>query len=535
MGTVLAVLVGLPGTVLGDTPSAGDRASVPVAAQIERLVEDAGSELQAFYALRDHRPAWHDRETVAAFAAALHTLDGDGLRPADYRPDALVAGHRQADASEQPGEQARFDLHATRMLMTALEHLQRGKVDPSGLETHWEVPVEAPALDPAAISRAIDGQRFEQAFAEARPSYAPYERLRTGLARYRNIERLGGWEPFPQEPRVLRPGDVDDAVVLLRSRLAVIGELEVMAANVDAFPEARLETPDLRRYDTTLEAAVKRFQRRHLLEVDGIVGPQTRRALNVPVEARIDQIRVNLERSRWLLHGLPETFVLVDIAGYQLRYFRPNGEVWRSRIVVGRPYRRTPSLRSEITHMTVNPSWTIPPTIRRNDVLPEVRRDLGYLWRERIQVLSPSGQPLDPWEVDWDNPGNVVLRQAPGPHNALGKVAIRFPNDHMVYLHDTPSQGLFSRQQRAFSSGCIRVEGVLEFAQLLFDDTDSGRNIHGLIEAGRTRNVSLGEPVPVILHYWTVNPDEDGELAFRPDIYERDEALLRALDRPLAL
>lgn len=203
-------------------------------------------------------------------------------------------------------------------------------------------------------------------------------------------------------------------MALLRERLAVVGELEVMAADTTAFPGAELEAPDPRRYDARLEAAVKRFQRRHLLEPDGIVGRQTRAALNVPVERRIDEIRLNMERARWLLHGLPEAYVLVDIAGYRLSYFRPNGEVWRSRIVVGTPYRHTPSLRSEITHMTVNPTWTIPPTIRREDVLPRVREDLGYLIRENIRVLSPAGEPLDPREIDWANPGNVVLRQGPG-------------------------------------------------------------------------------------------------------------------------
>ncbi|EWH01368.1 L,D-transpeptidase family protein [Halomonas sp. BC04] len=526
-----------------EAPASGREGGDDVSQVITRLVEDKGDALRAFYDARSHRPAWQDGETVAAFAAALHTLDTDGLNPQDYQADGLSAAYRQAyaegdgDGGNDGGSerQARFDLHASQVLLTALTHLQRGKVDPRSIDPDWEIPIAAVELDPAAISRAVDAQRFEQAFAEARPAYAPYERLRAGLARYRILERSGGWESLPSRQRALRPGDSDDDVLLLRERLAMMGEVELMAAAMEVFPGAVLDGPDLRRYDERLEAAVRRFQRRHLLEVDGIVGPQTLAALNVPVEDRIDQIRLNMERARWLLHGLPESFVLVDIAGYRLSYIRPNGEIWRSRIVVGRPYRRTPSLRSEITHLTVNPTWTIPPTILREDVLPAVRRDLGYLWRERIQVLSPSGELLDPWEIDWSRPGNVVLRQSPGPHNALGELVVRFPNDHMVYLHDTPSQGLFAREQRAVSSGCIRVENIDEFAQLLLDDTRSGYDVRAQIERGGTRNVSLAERMPVILHYWTVHPAEDGQLAFRPDIYERDDALLRALDRPLSL
>ncbi|WP_445156953.1 L,D-transpeptidase family protein [Halomonas sp. E14] len=536
MGMLLWLLgsVGASWAEENATPDASVEA--PLAAELARLVASEDVLMQAWYAQRAYRPAWHDGETVAAFTSALHTLDSDGLSPQDYRPEALKAGHRHA-YGEHGSEvlQAQFDLDASRVLLTALTHLQRGKVDPHSLGTGWEVPVEAPDLDLALIARALDAQRFEQVLAAARPPYAPYERLRSGLARYRNIERLGGWPQLPERERALRPGDIDDDVALLRERLAVVGELEVMAADTTAFPGAELEAPDPRRYDARLEAAVKRFQRRHLLEPDGIVGRQTRAALNVPVARRIDEIRLNMERARWLLHGLPEAYVLVDIAGYRLSYFRPNGEVWRSRIVVGTPYRHTPSLRSEITHMTVNPTWTIPPTIRREDVLPRVREDLGYLIRENIRVLSPAGEPLDPREIDWANPGNVVLRQGAGPQNALGQLVVRFPNDHLVYLHDTPAQGLFAREQRAFSSGCIRVENIQQFGQLLSDDTGSGHEVRRLIEAGRTGNVPLAQRMPVILHYWTVHPAEDGELAFRPDIYQRDDVLLRELDRPLAL
>jgi L,D-transpeptidase YcbB len=518
-----------------ESPAETDEAT-GVTAKLARLVGSEEQRLQAFYALRDFRPAWQDVDAVAALTSALHTLESDGLRPADYRPDELRARHRAVNEQQgSPAEQAQYDLFATRMLLTALAHLQRGKVDPKSLDTGWEVPVADPDFSLAAVSSAVDRQRFETLFSEVRPDFVPYERLRSGLVRYRNIERLGGWPRLPERERSLRLGDVSDDVVLLRERLAVIGELEVMVADTDAFPGVELEAPDPRRFDARLEAAVKRFQRRHLLEPDGIVGRQTRAALNVPVERRIDQIRLNMERARWLLHGLPDAFVLVDIAGYRLSYFRPDGEVWRTRVVVGLPYRRTPSLRSEITHMTVNPTWTIPPTIRRNDVLPQIRRDLGYLERENISVLSPSGVRLDPREIDWSNPGNVVLRQGAGPQNALGQLAIRFPNDHLVYLHDTPAQGLFAREQRAFSSGCIRVENIRELAQLLFDDTNSGHDIEARIASGRTHEVSLARRMPVVIHYWTVNPGEDGELSFRPDIYERDDELLRELDRPLVL
>lgn len=536
MGTLLMLLGMVPAAWAQQDAARPADDGTGVADELSRQVTAEKQRVQDFYRLRNYRPAWQEAETVEALASALQTLESDGLTPQDYRLDELTATHRVVyEADSTATAQAEYDLRVTRMMLTALVHLQRGKVDPAVLDTGWEVPVEAPELDLAEILRGVDERQFQRVLTQARPSYAPYQHLREGLERYRDIERLGGWPYLPDRSRALRPGDVDEDVALLRERLAVMGELEVMAADTGAFPDVKLEAPDPHRYDSDLEAAVRRFQRRHLLEADGVVGRETRAALNVPVERRIDQIRLNMERARWLLHGLPESFVLVDIAGYRLSYFRPNGEEWRTRIVVGQPYRRTPSLRSEITHLTFNPTWTIPPTIRREDTLPKIRQDLGYLERESIHVLSPSGERLDPSDVDWSNPGNVVLRQEAGPQNALGQLVIRFPNDYLVYLHDTPARGLFSREQRAFSSGCIRVENIRELAQLLFDDTRTGHDVERRIQSGETHNVRLASRMPIILHYWTVNPDDDGVLSFRPDIYERDDALLRALDRPLAL
>ncbi|MDR5858055.1 L,D-transpeptidase family protein [Halomonas eurihalina] len=501
----------------------------------ERLAE-ASSRLRNLYAVRGDHPIWQDAEIVDALVESLKTLDADGLVPSDYRPDELQAAARTALMDGTDDEtRARFELQASRTLMTALMHLQRGKVDPHRIDDDWDLSIEPPSLDLAAISRALDDGDVSAAIDLARPPYEPYEQLREGLAHYREIERQGGWPALMSVEEPLRPGDTGEGVTALRERLASIGNTQVVAADEGYYPSVELQAPEPRVYDEALVDAVRRFQRHHLLADDGVVGPRTLEALNMSVDRRIDQIRANMERARWLLHGLPESFVLVDIAGYDLRYFRPNGDTWRARIVVGQPYRRTPSLRSEITHLTINPTWTVPPTIMREDVLPKVRRDPGYLATKNLSVLSPSGKQLDPNSIDWSNPGGVMLRQQAGPNNPLGQLVVRFPNDHMVYLHDTPSRGLFSRSQRALSSGCIRVEGVLELAQLLFDDTDTRANVRRLIADGKTRNVLLARHVPVVLHYWTVQPEPDGELAFRPDIYDRDGALIEALDRSVTL
>lgn len=486
---------------------------------------------QRFYSLRGQRPVWTDMGRVEALADGLRTLEDDGLSPSDYAPDALLGQARGADL-ETPGG---FELEATETLLTAMAHLQRGKVDPHRIDSDWEVDIAPPTFDLVALSRALDDGDVEAALALARPPFEPYRQLRAALARYRNIERLGGWPLLPSRETPLRPGDQDTDVALLRQRLAMIGELEVMSADTGHYPHVELEAPEAEVYDGTLAEAVRRFQRRHLLADDGVVGPNTQTALNLPVGFRIDQIRANLERARWLLHGLPDSFVLVDIAGYRLSYFRPDGDVWRSRIVVGQPYRRTPTLRSEITHLTLNPTWTVPPTIYREDILPRVKRDPGYLASRDMVALSPSGKRVDPYSVNWSSPGGVMLRQGAGPRNPLGRVVIRFPNDHLVYLHDTPSRGLFNRTQRALSSGCIRVEGVAELAQLLFDDSDTSANVGRLINDGKTRNVRLDRRIPVVLNYWTVQPETDGHLAFRPDIYDRDQAVVTALDAPVIL
>lgn len=516
-----------------------------------------GSDLLSFYEAFGFRQAWADQARVEALASSLEGLDADGLIVADYSTAALLAAYRESLDVTSHGESTnevarwRFELAATQRLVLALRHLYLGKVDPVRTDAEWEIPLPDFAPDWAAIASAVANGDPAAALEQVRPELPAYRQLREGLASYRRLQAAGGWAPLASLSGALRPGDRALEVVALRRRLAALGDLELLmpdltptasaadlGATQGAVPEPVLASPPNadQIYDARLVAAVERFQHEHLLEVDGVVGPRTWAALSVSVAERVDQIRLNLERLRWLSHALPERYVMVDIAGYEVSYVRPGQPTWQSRVVVGRPYRRTPTLRSAITHMTFHPTWTVPPTILREDVLPAVRRDPFYLVRHDMRVLDRQGWPLDPWQVDWRRPGAIKIQQRAGPSNPLGDVVIRFPNRHLVYLHDTPSRSLFDRAQRSFSSGCIRVEGVLELVQLLFEDDrvspdepDGATRLDRALQQADTHNVRLRVPVPVFLFYSTVQPAADGRLIFRPDVYERDATVLAAL------
>jgi murein L,D-transpeptidase YcbB/YkuD len=282
--------------------------------------------------------------------------------------------------------------------------------------------------------------------------------------------------------------------------------------------------------------AVRRFQARHGLAPDGAVGPATLAALNVPVATRIEQLRANLERARWIFYEPESEFLVVNIAGFQLYHLRRGDVVWRTRVQVGRPYRQTPIFRAEMTYLVVNPTWTVPPTIYRNDILPSVRRNPAYLASRNIDAFDASGERVDPATVDWSgrNPPYRLV-QRPGPDNALGRVKFMFPNEHSVYLHDTPSRDLFDRDSRAFISGCIRVENPFELVEQLLGRGWDRARIDEIIASGETTTVQMPEPLPVLLLYWTAEVTPDGIVEFFGDVYERDAALAEALDEPFRI
>lgn len=523
----------LLGTAVHAQQPAAEQPLGPVAEQIRERVEqwraahadaDAartpGEAVAMFYEQNRFAPAWTP-DTFDQLLAALRGVADDGLDPQDYGLAELQRRRAVlADVRAAPAQRAQSDLLATDACLAALLHLYRGKVDPATLDTHWNF--DPRQLDQTqglkAVREALAQGSLDALFARARPQHPYYGQLRTALAKLREVAAQGGWPAIADGP-TLKPGSHDPRVPVLRQRLQLVGHAVGDGAD------------DL--YDPALEAALKQFQREQYLAADGHLGKATLAALNVPVASRIEQLRANLERARWLLHQLQGKFVVVDIAGYQVIYYKDGKPVWRSRVQVGKPYRSTPVFKSKITYLTLNPTWTVPPTILKNDILPKLRKDRGYLAANRLRVLDGQGRELSPSSVDWANPRGIVLRQDAGPGNSLGRLVIRFPNDYAVYMHDTPHQELFANQQRTYSSGCIRVERPRELAELLLDDPRWDRaGIDRAIDTLKTQTVMLREPVPLLLAYWTVDLREDGRVGFRPDVYRRDPPLLAALARP---
>lgn len=477
---------------------------------------------QEFYARDAYAPAWTNPVAVNELADSIEQAWREGMNPKDYHQQQ-VQGLR--DGSLNLDVAAR-DLLLTDSLVRLTYHYALGKLEPKDFVATWNFEHQLPAVEPVEwLGRVIKNGGITAGLDNLKPTSAIYQNLVSALARYRAIATNGGWIVVDEGP-TLRKGESGLRVAQLRLRL--LGEGDLTAAPVVA--------PDV--FDGELEQAVKGFQRRHRLDADGVVGKQTVAAMNVTVQQRIDQIRVNLERAR-VLQDIPPTAVVVDIAGFEVSLFRGGQRLLRSRAQVGRPYRSTPVFRDEIRYIEFNPTWTVPPTILKNDVLPGIKRDPRYLKSRNMQVLTRDGAVVDPATVNWQlYPGRgfpYMIRQQPGPENALGRVKVMFPNEHMVYLHDTPSRDLFNRSERTFSSGCIRVEKIEQLVELLLDDPQqwSRAAIDDTIAARQTRRISLANPVPIYLVYWTVQVEDDGEVHFKRDPYEQDGALLKALERPL--
>ncbi len=481
--------------------------------------------IDKLYARRDYEPAWSDPAMVKQlFDQVLASVD-HGLNPKDFHARQLGERLKAGTQANDPVFRADTEILCTDALARLGITLHFGKLDPEDFNPAWNFSREIARKHPLEyFNEVLETKTVALALDVAGPQNPYYRRFRKALREYRSIMAAGGWPNVSTGP-VLEVGSNGPRVVELRRRLRVTGDL---TGSDPAIPDE---------FESGLEASVKNFQIRHGIDPDGKVGPRSIDELNVPIETRINQLRASLERNRWVFRDLSDDFLIVDIAGFHAYLIKEGELIWETRVQVGKPYHATPIFKDSMRYIDFNPTWTIPPGILRKETLPRIRKDPDYLSRNNMSVVTTSGKIVDPSTIDWAATATkgfpYMIRQEPGPHNALGRVKFMFPNKYMVYLHDTPSKGLFARSERAFSHGCIRTQNPFDLAELLLEDQGWDRaRIDQVIESRKTTRVNLSEPLTVMLLYWTAEADEDGTVFFRRDVYNRDAPIIKGLDEP---
>lgn len=495
----------------------------------------SAQEIANFYRDRSYAPAWLDASEPSAAARDLvHFVQQEaanhGLNPEDYHLSCLTALFQVIDTARRQQRDisvnllANLDLVLTDAFFVLFSHLSTGRVDPSALDPQWVAHAHEADLR-AGLEELLAHRDIRRTVRHFAPPDEDYWRLVAAVPAQRKIAAQGSWPVLPEGPS-LHPGQRDPRVSTLRYQLYQLGD----------YPHLPAKTSDL--YDTDLVKAVRRFQERHGLGTDGVLGKKTVEALNVPPRDRLLQMLANIERRRWLPRTWGERYLVVNTADFALTAYEHGTSVLKMRVIVGGSATSTPVFSEVMRYVELNPYWNVPKSIATEELLPKIRRDPSYLERHHYELLVNVDDKivrLDPGSIDWEQvrQGNFPgrLRQVPGPWNALGRIKFVLPNRFNVYLHDTPERHLFQRPHRALSHGCIRLEKPLDLALFVLQDDPkwTRESLEKLISTGKHHMISLRKPCTVHLLYITAWVSEDGTVHFRQDIYERDKLLVAAL------
>jgi len=478
--------------------------------------------LEAYYQTFGGELLWLASSRANALISRLKNAEADGLDPNDYPSKQLATISATGPSADKRGL-AIIELYFSSAFLEYASDLKVGRFLPSKVDPNFFI--ESRTIDQqAALKDLAQTDSIDRFFDAWQPPGQRYAALRTVLAKYRALAAKGGWNTVPLGESI-KPGMSDPRIPAIRARLS----LTDVASGEVGTAEGQL-------YGNALVEVVKRFQARQGLEGDGVIGSTTIVAMNVPVQERIKSIILAMERLRWMPENLGQQYLIVNIAGFELRRVNAGKVEERMAVVVGKPYHRTPVFSDRIRFLEFNPYWNVPPDIAVNEELPVLRRNPAGLSAQGFEVVR-GNQVSDPSSVDWSSvgPGHFPyqLRQRPGPNNALGRVKFMFPNPHNVYLHDSPARNLFERNVRAFSHGCIRLSRPLDLAeQVLRVGGVQGwtkDRINSVVASTKTTVVNLREPLPVHITYLTAWADE-GAANFRQDIYGHDAKLLAALE-----
>ena len=493
------------------------------------------STIPSFYLQRKFSPAWMGENGEFLLADDLLEEIKDckkhALNPEYYHIKAIetllntVRDPHHIPSLMYQDIAADLDILLTNTFLLFSSHLLFGLVDPETVHIKGE-SFDADIDLAGVLNNALKDHTIRKTLQNLSPHHQEYLNLQSALKTYRELAEKN------ESPRIpvgetLRYGVSHERVRRLRNRLIFLGDLKA----------TKIKNPNY--FDADLEKAVKRFQFRHGLTVDGIAGEQTVAAMNVSVRTRLRQIEFNMERWRWLPRDLGAKYILVNIANSKLSVVEHNHPIMEMRVVVGKRFRKTPVFSGKMLYLVINPYWNVPTKLALRDLAPKVCSDPGYLAARNIKVYKNwqhDSPEIDPALISWCTLTRksyfpYKLQQTSGPYNPLGKIKFIFPNKYAVYLHDTPDKSLFDKSLRYFSSGCIRVEKPYLLAEYLLKSNPrwTKEAFLDLLESSDRKNIFLNEQIPVYITYITAWEDSNGVVHFRNDVYKQDRILYNAL------
>lgn len=485
-------------------------------------------EITDFYDNRNYNPVWVNENGLLPrgreLLSLLSTSNSQGLNPRDYHLSTLINLWR--NINEKPTESisrenlAQIELLLTDAFFIYTSDLISGRVDPESFDRIWIKNTSIELVD--LLEETLEKDDINEINEKLNPKEDSFQKLYDLLEKYNSIKKEGGLIEV-DEDITLEPGDKNENVSTLRDRL-----------KQEPNQSIPLQSEEEDHFDSTLKTAIKNFQHRFGLNVTGTANKETLKTLNISVDKIIEKIKLNLERWRWLPRNFQDEYILVNIPDYNLKVIKNDQNIMEMRAIIGKEQRQTPVFSSRITHLVFSPRWYIPRSIAVEDYLPEVKNDVSYLEDRNIKVYTEEDnrfKRVDPEEIEWEeidkSEFDYYFWQDPGPWNSLGRVIFKLPNSYDIYLHDSPQQNLFDEDIRSFSSGCIRLEDAIGFALYLLEDNpewDQDKIDQTISDRDET-TVFLSEPVPIHLLYWTVWVEDDNQLHYRNDIYNRDEKL----------
>lgn len=492
-------------------------------------------EIHTFYANREFVPVWSKdgvlKELAYELRFEIRQAKYDGLNPKDYHYQLIdtfiesMEQNKESQIANSDADLADLDILMTDAFFQLANHLEFGKVDHSKLKADWEIePIEKKISFGEVLCAADEEGSLRPFLVSLYPKFQVYRKGREVLRAMENIEEKDSldWKTLKIN-KSIKINDSHSSIPEIRERLKFWGFLDSLAD----------EQWKSKNYDSLTFEAVKNYQHENGMEPDGVIGNLTIQSLNQSPAMLMDKIAVNLERMRWLPDTVRNSkFILVNIANFQLDYINNLDTIHSARVIVGKKYHESPIFRADMSYIVFSPYWNIPYSITRSEILPAVRKNPNYLQEKHMEVVTTSGQVVNPASIDFSSKSfPYLIRQKPGEWNSLGLVKFMFPNKHNVYIHDTPGRSLFVREERALSHGCIRIQNPADFAAVLLQDRPewTATRIATAMHQDHEQIVNLDRKIPVVLLYLTFWSDTNGKGHFRPDIYGRDDEVLAAL------